>query len=63
MFLHTGLTKLHIFLMTRRTTFVSSTVFIIFYKLGQNLQSSYFNELFSIYAKQKPVEYSPGGVL
>ena len=33
------------------------------YKIGQNLQNSYFNKLFLMYAKQKPVEYSPGGFL
>ena len=29
MFLHTGLTQLHIFFMTRSTVFFSSTVFVI----------------------------------
>ena len=32
-------------------------------ELGQNLQNSYFNELFPMYGKQKPVKYSPIGVL
>ena len=36
---------------------------MFFKELGQNLQNSYFNELFPMYAKQKPVEYLPGGVL
>ena len=34
-----------------------------FQELGQNLLVSYFNELFPMYAKKKPVQYSPGGVL
>ena len=35
---------------------------MFFWELGQNLQNSYFNEIFSMYAKQKlrPV-VSPGG--
>ena len=35
----------------------------VFVELDQNLQKSYFNELFPMYAKQMPVEYSPCGVL
>ena len=35
---------------------------IFFYELGQHLQKSYFNGLFPMHAKQKPVEYSPSGV-
>ena len=35
----------------------------VFLETWQNLKISYFNELFTIHAKQKPVEYSSGGVL
>ena len=35
---------------------------IFFFELGQNLQNSYFNELSLMYAKQKSVNYSLGGV-
>ena len=34
---------------------------MFFWELGQNLQNSYFNEIFSMYAKQKLAENSPGG--
>ena len=36
---------------------------MFFKELAPNLQNSYFIELFPLYAKQKPVEYSPSGVL
>ena len=36
---------------------------MFFYEFAENLQKSYFNELFTMYAKQKPVDYSPGSVL
>ena len=35
---------------------------MFFKEPGQNVQNSYFNELFPMYAKQKPMEYLPGGV-
>ena len=36
---------------------------MIFEELGQNLQNSYFKDIFWMYVKEKPVEYSPSGVL
>ena len=36
---------------------------MFFKELDQTLKDSYFNGLFLMYAMQKPVEYSPGGVL
>ena len=36
---------------------------MFFYELDQNLQNGYFKKLFWMYLRQKPVEYSPSGVL